>query len=146
MLREEFTVANGMLLPDGSLNRKQILARHRHIVDGMYNYASGYTYSWLDGLSAAPPPSAPARPDAGDEPQAPFGPAPPLERRPPSPLLPAAALGTSCGGWGMGLSVREGGRFGSSRPMRASERACLLFAFGRFRVLCHVRWSGCVRV
>ena len=48
ILREDFTVANGLLFADGSLNRQAILDRYRHLVDDMFQHEAQYPHKWME--------------------------------------------------------------------------------------------------
>ena len=47
ILREDFTLANGLLFGDGSLNRQGILDRYRHLVDDMFQHETHHPHKWM---------------------------------------------------------------------------------------------------
>ena len=59
VLRDRFTVDNGLLLPDGELDRPRILERYRHIIDDMYEFEVPPPHP------NAPPPPLPLTPTGG---------------------------------------------------------------------------------
>ncbi|EKX50728.1 hypothetical protein GUITHDRAFT_103320 [Guillardia theta CCMP2712] len=48
ILREDFSVHNGTLKPDGSLNRPVLLRRYRHIINDMYSHEARYPHKWME--------------------------------------------------------------------------------------------------
>jgi len=48
ILREDFSVHNGTLNPDGSLNRPFVLRRYRHIINDMYCHEARYPHKWME--------------------------------------------------------------------------------------------------
>lgn len=50
VLREEFTIDNGLLLANKSLNRAAITARYRHLIDDMFQHQADYPSKWMPEL------------------------------------------------------------------------------------------------
>ena len=51
VLREDFSLQNGLLDKSGSLNRPAILARYRHLVDDMFQHEARYPHKWMSDPS-----------------------------------------------------------------------------------------------
>ena len=51
VLREDFSLQNGLLDKNGSLNRPAILARYRHLVDDMFQHEARYPHKWMSDPS-----------------------------------------------------------------------------------------------
>ena len=59
VLREEFTVDNGLLFPDRTLNRVAITIRYRHLIDDMFQHEASYPSKWMPELQPAPQGTSP---------------------------------------------------------------------------------------
>ena len=53
VLREEFTIDNGLLLANKSLNRAAIITRYRHLIDDMFQHQADYPSKWMPELQEA---------------------------------------------------------------------------------------------
>lgn len=59
VLREEFTVDNGLLFPDRTLNRVAITIRYRHLIDDMFQHEASYPSKWMPEMQQAPQGTSP---------------------------------------------------------------------------------------